>query len=112
MKNPFGDLIFMFFMIIFILLIVYISVFAYQKKYNPITKNVIYDKVPKNILVILEHVMKSIDTTNLPQIESSMSTIDVNFSYPQDEPPIKLNIWKPSKNSNVIHIKYIQQTKN
>ena len=36
MKNPIGDLIYMFFMIIFLLVVVYISSFAYQKKYLPV----------------------------------------------------------------------------
>ena len=35
MKNPFSDLIFMFFIIIFLLLAVYISYFGYEKKYLP-----------------------------------------------------------------------------
>ena len=36
MRNPFNDLIFMFFIIVFLLLILYISLFAYQKKYYPL----------------------------------------------------------------------------
>ena len=36
MKNPFNDLIFMFFIIVILLLVLYISSFAYQKKYYPI----------------------------------------------------------------------------
>ena len=69
MRNPFNDLIFMFFIIVFLLLILYISLFAYQKKYYPLRiSNFEYStyKSHKNVPEGIDTLTASINISQCP----------------------------------------------